>query len=164
MPSLHLSPLGFGWQREAKAKGSRMDTVTKEGGALFSACICCINEMDTTDILILCKGAQEFLCIEEKVCLAADTEHFPIGLIKEDGMICKVGLPCCTCGLKVPEVLIKGEGQCLCCKNKASFPFVEEYVAKPVCAICFIALIPNFGICKPFKEVMGAPEIAEMER
>ena len=59
---------------------------------------------------------------------AAGEEQFPIGLISQDGFICKVGLPCCTCGLKMPDMkdLISGEGQCLCCLGRAQFPFGDK--------------------------------------
>jgi len=68
---------------------------------MFSGCICCFNEIDTDDILIGCKGTNECLCLEEKCCIAANEEPHPIGLISEDNFILKLGLPCCTCGIKV---------------------------------------------------------------
>ena len=71
---------------------------------VFSACICCYNACDFDNILILCKGGGTCICCEEKMCLAAGEPQFPIGVIKEDGFIFKFGLPCCTMGLKMPDV------------------------------------------------------------
>ena len=118
---------------------------------MYTGFICCYSAFDLDNILICCKGAGEFLwlCIQEKFCLAANEAQFPIGMIKEDGFIVKCGLPCCTCGLKKPTVLVAGSSQCLCIKGAASFPFSSEYVAKPVCAVCFLQCMPEVGCMKP---------------
>merc|ERR1711972_226187 len=70
-------------------------------------------------------------------------EKLPIGLIKEDDMIFKVGLGCCTWGVKMPKVCIAGKQDCLCVKGAASFPFSDDFVGKPVCAICFFSVMPE---------------------
>jgi len=129
---------------------------------VYSACICCSTACDLDNILILCKGGGTCICCEEKMCCAAGEDQFPIGMIKEDGFICKIGLPCCSFGLKVPDMkdLISTEGQCLCAKAVAQFPFGDK-VKEPVCAICFVSLLPKFGVMEP---PAGAPEIANMER
>ena len=61
-----------------------------------------------------------------------------------------------------------GRGHCFCLKSVASFPFAEEYVAKPVCAICFLSLLPEVSCMKPAPESGsgggGAPDSTEMER
>jgi len=130
---------------------------------VFSACICCYNACDMDEILILCKGGGTCICCEEKMCCAASEDQFPIGMIKEDGFVCKLGLPCCTLGLKVPDMkdLISTSGQCLCVKGVAQFPFGDK-VAGPTCAICFLSLVPKVGFMQP--PPGGAPETANMER
>jgi len=130
---------------------------------VFSACICNYTSCNFDDIpgLILCKGTNEFLCIEEQLCLAGGEPQFPIGLIKEDKFICKLGLPCCTMGLKVPDKLCLGTGQCLCIKSGAAFPFTGPVPAL-VCAICGFSLAPEVGFMKP--PPGGAPAGNEMER
>ena len=96
-----------------------------------------------------CFGAGEFLCIEEKFCLAANKEAFPVGMISEEGMICKIGLPCCTCGVKTPQVLCLSDGKCCCFHSAAAFPFKEGVVDGPVCAVYCLQCLPNCGCCKP---------------
>jgi len=117
---------------------------------VFSAFICDYLSCNFDNIpgLILCKGKSEFLCIEEKICLAGGEDQFPIGLIKEDGFICKLGLPCCTMGLKIPDKLCLRDGECLCMKGAGALPFAGP-VPAPVCAICAFSLIPEMGLMKP---------------
>ena len=135
---------------------------------VFSACICNYMAIDLANIpgLILCKGTNEFLCIEKKLCCAANEPQFEIGLIKDDAFIIKFGLPCCTCGLKVPDKLCLGEGQCLCCKSAAALPFTGP-VPEPICAICALSLLPKveFMASPPAPGLMGgAPPAVEMKR
>jgi len=83
-------------------------------------------------------------------------------LVKEDGFICKLGLPCCTYGLKMPDKLCLGTGECLCMKSAAALPFTGP-VPKPVCAICAFQIMPEMGFMKP--PPSGAPpEATEMDR
>jgi len=98
---------------------------------MFSATICNYTEIDTDDILMGCKGQEEMLCMKEEFCLAANEEMFPIGMVKEDKTICKLGLGICTYALKMPEVCVLGEGKCLCCRGAAACPF-KDPVPKPV--------------------------------
>lgn len=118
------------------------------------------------DILVCSKGEETCLCIEAKSCCAANTEQFPIGLITEDGFILKCGLPCCTYGLKKPDPnnLLSAEGQTLCIRGVAQFPFGDK-ISAPVCAICFMQLMPAVQFMKPAPGG-GAPPAAneEMQR
>jgi len=136
---------------------------------MFSGTICHMTTCDLGNIpgVMLCKGSNEFLCLESKACLAAG-DQYPIGLIKEDGFICKLGLPCCTYGLKIPDKLCLGKGECLCMKSAQACPFVSP-ITKPVCAICAFQLMPQMGFMKPPPESIkvdgGAPPEGEaMER
>lgn len=117
---------------------------------MYSACICCYSACDFDKILVLCKGGGTCICCEEKCCLAANEEQFPIGVVKEDGFLLKLGLPCCTCGLKVPDMkdLISADYHCLCLKAAAQFPFGDK-VSAPVCAVCFLQCAPEVGCAKP---------------
>ena len=130
--------------------------------SVYSATICCYDAVDMDDILIGCKGKQEMLCLQEEGCCAANAESYPVGVIKEDNMLLKLGLPCCTCGLKVPEVLILGESHFLCCKRAAAFPF-KDPVPSAMCTICFFSILPEMGLFKP-PPGGGAPAVSEMER
>lgn len=88
--------------------------------------------------------------------------QFDIGVIKDDKFFIKLGLPCCTCGIKkVPEwfnPILLGNGQCLCLKQFAAFP------PQPlICAVCCIQCVPNMGIFKP-PTAGGAPDNSTMQR
>ena len=100
---------------------------------LFSATICCYSSVDLEKILILGRGESTFICIEEKFCCAANDTPLPVGMIKEDGFICKLGLYCCTAGLKKPDMknLISGVGHVLCFKSIAQFPFGDKGAFAP---------------------------------
>ena len=123
---------------------------------VYSACICCYSACNVKDMMIGCKETGECLCIESKACLGIG-EPFPIGMIKEDGFICKIGLPCCTTGLLMPKVLCLSAAQCLCIKSAASFPF-KDPVPGPICAVCCIQCMPNVGIMKPPMKVTSKVE------
>lgn len=132
---------------------------------MYSGCICGYSALNFDKIFMLCKGSGTCICVEQKQCLAAGEPQFPIGMIKEDGFICKVGLPCCTFGLKTPDMkdLISSDAECLCLRSVAQFPFGDK-VSKPVCAVCFLQCLPEVGCMKPGPGG-GAPPAAEtMER
>ena len=97
---------------------------------MYSGCICGYSALNFDKIFMLCKGSGTCICLEEKACLAAGEPQFPVGMIKEDGFICKVGLPCCTLGLKTPDTkdLISSDTECLCIRSVAQFPFGDKGV------------------------------------
>ena len=113
---------------------------------------------------MLCKGTNECLCIEEKFCCSANDNGFGVGIIKDSAFIIKLGLPCCSCGIKVPDKLCLGTKECLCVRAAQAFPFAGP-VPKPMCAICGFSLMPEVGLMKPPPAAKGAPTKAEeMER
>ena len=117
-----------------------------------NACICCYDAIDLTDIKVLCVSEGEQCCIFSKTCLAAGEDVLGPGMIevdKDKGEICHLGLGCCSCGLKTPSVLCKGRQSCLCMKSAAAFPFDDEYVPGPVCAVYGCQCLPNGGCCTP---------------
>ena len=117
-----------------------------------NACICCYDAIDLTDIKVLCVSEGEQCCIFSKTCLAAGEDVLGPGMIevdKDKGEICHLGLGCCSCGLKTPSVLCKGRQSCLCMKSAAAFPFDDEYVPGPVCAVYGCQCVPNGGCCTP---------------
>ena len=132
---------------------------------MYSGCICCQTTCNFEEIMLLCKGDGTCICTEGKCCLAANAAQFPIGLIKEDGFILKLGLPCCTCGLKVPDMknLISVEEHCLCLQAQAQFPFGDK-IPKPVCAVCFVQCLPGIAVLKPPPSGGAPPAAEEMER
>ena len=68
---------------------------------LFEGILCCAITCSPKNLFIGVDVNGEILCIQPKCCLGLGKPH-PIGMIKEEGMICKAGLPCCTMGLKSP--------------------------------------------------------------
>ncbi len=52
-------------------------------------------------------------------------EQFPVGMIKEDDKICKIGLPCCVSSLFKPDMgnLVMCDGRLLCFTIAGQFPF-----------------------------------------
>ena len=121
----------------------------------------------TTDITVGCASKGECLCVAEECCLSASTKPFQVGVIKEDPFVFKLGLPCCTCGVKKPSVLCLGAQECLCVRQGMAFPFADP-VPGPICAVCCIQCLPNMGVFKPpggnSKVGPGAPDTASMER
>jgi len=117
-------------------------------------------------MLIGCSGAEEMLCIQNKACLGipdAKNPMFPVGMVKEEGMICKISLPCCQFGVKKPTVCLSGAGQCLCMKSAAAFPFADP-VPKPVCALCGFKVLPGPPGCLQPYEGGGAPSAKVVAR
>jgi hypothetical protein len=134
---------------------------------IASGCICCYGSCEIENILIGCAGAGECLCLQEKCCLGIPNEKnpmFPVGMVKEDGMICKISLPCCQCGIKKPTVLVSSAGQCLCIKQAAAFPFADP-VPHAVCALCCFTCVGAEapGCMVPYKGG-GAPAAVEITR
>jgi hypothetical protein len=127
---------------------------------MFSGCICCFNGCDFDNIMLCCKGSRECLCLVNEHCLAANVDPYGIGMVTDEGEICKIGLFCCTCGLKIPEVLCMGVTQCLCLVEVQSFPFDPAYVAEPVSACVLFQCLPEVGCAKPWPASSALDEIA----
>eukprot|EP00326_Haptolina_ericina_P015434 CAMPEP_0181193182 /NCGR_PEP_ID=MMETSP1096-20121128/13682_1 /TAXON_ID=156174 ORGANISM="Chrysochromulina ericina, Strain CCMP281" /NCGR_SAMPLE_ID=MMETSP1096 /ASSEMBLY_ACC=CAM_ASM_000453 /LENGTH=120 /DNA_ID=CAMNT_0023282631 /DNA_START=124 /DNA_END=486 /DNA_ORIENTATION=- len=98
---------------------------------------------------VLCKGGCECLCCVAEDCCVAGEPSKGIGCAKKEDLICGLACPCCMRGLKVPTVLVSGGASCLCCYDACSFPFSEDYVPGPVCAVCCLQCAPEMGCCKP---------------
>jgi hypothetical protein len=97
-----------------------------------------------------CKGSAECLCLVNEHCCAVNQEPLGLGMVtdKDNKECCKVGLFCCTCGLKQPEVLCSGASQLLCIQDVQSFPFDKDYVGEPVCAYLCLSCAPECGCAK----------------
>ena len=59
---------------------------------------------------------------------------------------CKIGINCCACGLKSPEVLCARAEFCFCFEGAAAFPFTKGYVKSVTCSYCFLSCAPC-GFC-----------------
>merc|ERR1711988_216647 len=75
-------------------------------GCVVSGFICCYSGCDVSTCppkTILCDGIGRFVCWEGECCAANGKEPFQVGMVKEEGKICKLGLPCCVQSLFKPE-------------------------------------------------------------
>ena len=120
---------------------------------LYSACICCFNALYLDfPALVGCSGKSECLCIDQEFCIKMNTPPYPVTFeTGKNGNICDIALFCCMAALKMPKVLCKGKGQCLCCVNQAALP--PDGDVPMMCAICFVALFPQIGILKKVSEM-----------
>ena len=129
-----------------------MADISTDNLILVSALGCCFGALYTeVPACIGCSGKQECLCIEEEFCLKLGTTPIAAGLKTGDGYICKLGLFCCSCGLKTPSVLCKGKSQCLCLVSQGAFPTTDDIPC--MCAYLGLACYPNFGCCKPVSAI-----------
>jgi hypothetical protein len=58
-------------------------------------------------------------------------------------VICGLSLYCCTEALVKPKVCIAGSSTACCFYSGASFPFSDDYVPGPICAIYYLTLLPG---------------------
>mmetsp|Transcript_20494 Transcript_20494/g.44384 ORF Transcript_20494/g.44384 Transcript_20494/m.44384 type:complete len:142 (+) Transcript_20494:127-552(+) len=137
---------------------------------ICNACIFCYTACDTDDIKLVLKKRDECCCFISGCCIAINDDGYGVGLDKNMaavaaakagksvGNICMINLFCCQCGLKFPEVCCGGASHCLCIKEGHAIPFDDDTVKEPLCAFCFISLMPDVGILKE------APSLPNMDR
>ena len=123
---------------------------------LYTATCCCFSAIYTDfPALCGCSGKKEFLCLECEACLKPSTPAYECKICgAAEGKICECALPCILYALKVPAILCKGKGQCLCCVTQAAFPTDDDVPL--MCAICFITLYPSCGFMKKVSDLKGA--------
>ena len=123
----------------------------------MSGSICCYTSLTMCkDPLIGSRGAGELLCCRSQSCFnTTDLKTpLPVGMLpKDNGVICGLGLYCCTTSLIKPTVLVAGESTACCAHSAASFPFDPKYVKSPICAIYGLRIMPGpIGCCLPTPE------------
>ena len=134
------------------------------GRCMFMALGCCFTGCDFDNIMLCSKGNLEFLCLTHEHCLAANHEALGIGLLRsqDDKQCCKLGMFCCTCGCKIPEVFCKGVTQFLCLVQAQALPLDKENITVPVCAICCYTCSPEpMGCLEPYPESQALNKITE---
>lgn len=134
-------------------------TIDTSNMPVFGGCCCC-NQVIWTDFpaFVGCGGQVECLCIKEEFCLRQGATPLPIITGTAEGFICKLGLPCCSCGLKNPEILVKGKGQCCCFINNVALPPDED--TPLMFALYGLMCFPAQGCCVPMKEARAAATAA----
>jgi len=116
-----------------------------------SACCCCHSGCDFENITLCCVHKGECLCCTGDGCLASGEQMLGPGMItnKENGECCKLGLGCCSCGLKTPSVLCDSWGRCLCFYGAESFPMgADKAVDAMICAVYCLQCAPTCGCCQ----------------
>lgn len=131
---------------------------------MFSGCLCCFTGCDLDNIMLCCKGSTELLCFVNEHCCAANVDPYGIGIVTDETNheICKLGMFCCTCGLKKPEVLCSGASHFCCIVQVQSFPWDKDYVADPVCAFCCFQCLPEMGCAKPYPDCPALDNIKDL--
>jgi hypothetical protein len=107
------------------------------------ACLCGYNaiDFDLNNMICLYKGASECLCLTNERCLALDEEPLGLGMVTNSANkeLCKIGLFCCTCGIKQIEVFCAGAEQFLCFSAAQALPFKADWgVPHLLCSVCFL--------------------------
>ena len=137
---------------------------------MFQACVFCYTACDPNEIKLLLKEHNEVLCCVHDCCIAAGDDGYGVGFDtnkaalvaakagKSVGNCCLLKAYCCQLGMKFPETCCKGAVHCLCIKEAAALPFDDETVKEPLCAICFVQLMPEVGVLKE------APALPSMVR
>ena len=71
------------------------------------ACICCFDGCDFDNVMIGYGHKGDCLCLTGESCLALGEEHLGVGMVTNENNkeCCKLGLFCCTLGLKTPDKL-----------------------------------------------------------
>ena len=104
----------------------------------FGGLICCYAGLDVKTCPpedLLCNGELRLIFFDLNCCLSKGKAAFPVGMIKEDGKICKVSLPIIAGSLFAPDMsnLCKIDGGLLCIKVGGQLPFGGP-TPSPICA------------------------------
>uniref|UniRef100_A0A7S3HLB0 Uncharacterized protein n=1 Tax=Spumella elongata TaxID=89044 RepID=A0A7S3HLB0_9STRA len=129
-----------------------MANADPSGMYVFGA-LCCCNTLISTDIahFIGCAGISECLCIHEEFCLKANTAFMPCVIGPASGYLCKIGIPCCAFGIKIPTVLLKGKSSCFCLTTNCAFP--PDADTPLMLAVYGLMCFPVIGCCNKFGTV-----------
>jgi hypothetical protein len=93
----------------------------------------------------------ECLCIREEFCLRPHAAPMPIVAGAPEGFICKLGLPCCSLGLKQPQICMKGKGQFCCFISNVALP--PDADTPMMVALYGLTCFPIVGCCVAMKDV-----------
>ena len=115
---------------------------------VYAAFVCCVQVCNFDEILALCRGNSDCLCVAVECCLNQVDKPKRVGCITDPNFLVLCGLPCCEYGLHTPKFELRQESKCLCLEIHAQFPFGEA-VPGPHCAYCFLSCLPKFGCLQP---------------
>lgn len=118
--------------------------------------LCFCNQVIWTDFpaFVGCAGQSECLCIKEEFCLLQGATALPIVAGAAEGLICKLGLPCCSVALKNPEICMKGKSQICCVVSNVALP--PDADTPLMFAMYGLMCFPVQGCCVPIKNTKTA--------
>jgi len=119
-----------------------------KSNCVYAALVCCVQVCNFDEILALCRGDVDCLCISAEVCCNQVDKSKRVGCISDPNFLVLCGLPCCEYGLHTPKCNLQAESKCLCFETHAQFPFGDA-VPGPVCAYCFLSCLPKPGCMQP---------------
>jgi len=119
-----------------------------DGICVSDACFCCWCGLTCTHCKCGCGRKHECLCCVDECCLSIHENSLGLGMVtnEDNKECCKIGINCCACGLKSPEVLCARAEFCFCFEGAAAFPFTKGYVKSVTCSYCFLSCAPC-GFC-----------------
>ena len=116
---------------------------------IFKGVLCSYCALDFKDIKLGCKRSEECLCCVDETCIHADLDdNLGIGLVTDPSNkeFCKLGLFCCSLGLKMPTTLCNGACHFLVIKTANSLPFDEDFMPELNCTIFFIQCVSGYKL------------------
>lgn len=121
---------------------------------VYSACFCC-NALISFDFakVIGCGSMQFCCCLKQECCCKLGEKPMDCLLGKPvlvELMLCKIGAPCCSIGLKKPEPACNGKGECFCFRNNLSLPPNDD--TPLMFALCGLLCYPKQGCCQKFSD------------
>jgi hypothetical protein len=125
------------------------------GDALvFNSCICC-NNLISTDFgkVIGCSGMNQCCCLKQECCLKVGEKPMECMLGKPvvlELMLCKIACPCCSVGVKKPEIIVKGKSECCCFRSNCALPPDDD--TPMMLALYGLLCYPKQGCCKKFSD------------
>jgi hypothetical protein len=125
---------------------------TSSDDHVFNACPCC-NNMINTDFgkVIGCSCVQTCFCLKEECCFQVGEKSKGCLLgapVVTELMLCKIGAPCCTIGLKQPKMEIEGHGKCFCFRSNIALPPNED--TPMMVSLYGLLCFPKQGCCVKF--------------
>lgn len=121
---------------------------------VVNACPCC-NSLCSFDFgkVIGCSHVDECCCLKHEFCLKVGEKPMECMMGKPvvlELMLCKLALPCCSCGLKKPKFVCKGIHQCCCFKSNLALPPDDD--TPLMVALYGLLCYPKQGCCKKFSD------------
>lgn len=100
-----------------------------------------------------CGSVNECCCLKEEFCLKVGEKPMECLMGKPvltELMLCKIGCPCCSIGLKKPKFICKCVADCFCFTNNLALPPDDD--TPGMFALYGLLCYPKQGCCKKFSD------------